>query len=55
MGKFTIRENGYDIKEVNAFLDQVIDQVERMVKDIKKKDDYIFLIISRNYNLYELI
>ena len=41
MGKFTIRENGYDIKEVNSFLDQVISQVERMVKDIKKKDDYI--------------
>lgn len=41
MGKFTIREHGYDIKEVNSFLDQVINQVERMVKDIKKKDDFI--------------
>ena len=41
MGKFTIREHGYDMKEVNAFLDQVIAQVERMVKDIKKKDDHI--------------
>ena len=41
MGKFTIRQNGYDINEVNNFLDQVINQVERMVKDIKKKDEYI--------------
>lgn len=41
MGKFTIRQNGYDINEVNNFLDQVISQVERMVKDIKKKDEYI--------------
>lgn len=41
MGKFTIREHGYDMKEVNAFLDQVIAQVERMVKDIKKKDEHI--------------
>ena len=24
MGKFTIREHGYDIKEVNLFLDQVL-------------------------------
>lgn len=41
MGKFTIKEHGYDTKEVNAFLDQVIAQVERMVKDIKRKDDHI--------------
>ena len=41
MGKFTIREHGYDMKEVNTFLDQAIAQVERMVKDIKKKDERI--------------
>ena len=41
MGKFTIRQNGYDINEVNNFLDQVINQVERRVKDINKKDEYI--------------
>ena len=46
MGKFTIKEHVYDVKEVNAFLDQVINQVERMVKDLKKKDAQIQELIS---------
>ena len=37
MEKFTRTLRGYDPDEVNAFIDQVISQVELMVKDIKVK------------------
>ena len=38
MEKFTRTLRGYDPEEVNDFLDKVIEQVEQMVEDIKKKD-----------------
>ncbi len=41
MEKFTRTLRGYDPDEVNAFIDQVISQVELMVKDIKVKNNKI--------------
>lgn len=38
MEKFNRTLRGYDPEEVNAFVDQVIGQVEKMVSDIKAKD-----------------
>ena len=41
MEKFTRTLRGYDPVEVNAFIDQVIGQVEIMVNDIKSKNKKI--------------
>lgn len=41
MEKFTRTLRGYDPDEVNHFIDQVISQVEIMVKDIKSKNKKI--------------
>ena len=41
MDKFYRTLRGYDPEEVNNFLDQIIDRVELMVKDIKEKDETI--------------
>lgn len=41
MEKFSRVLRGYDPEEVNAFLDQVIRQVEAMVEEIKEKDAII--------------
>lgn len=41
MEKFTRTLRGYDPEEVNAFLDQVIKQVEKMVAELKAKDQKI--------------
>lgn len=38
MEKFTRALRGYDPEEVNAFLDHVIGQVEKMVEEIREKD-----------------
>ncbi len=38
MKKFKRSLRGYNRKEVNAFVDEVIDQVEKMVAQIKEKD-----------------
>ena len=38
MEKFTRTMRGYDPSEVNRFLDNVIKQVDKMVKLIKEKD-----------------
>lgn len=38
MEKFTRTLRGYDPNEVNAFIDQIINQVEHMVNDIKDKN-----------------
>lgn len=38
MEKFNRTLRGYDPEEVNAFVDQVIGQVEKMVSEIKSKD-----------------
>lgn len=38
MEKFNRALRGYDPEEVNAFLDQVITQVEKMIADGKEKD-----------------
>lgn len=41
MEKFNRTLRGYDPIEVNAFLDQVINQVEKMVAELKTKDQQI--------------
>lgn len=41
MEKFNRTLRGYDPEEVNAFLDQVINQVEKMVNELKYKDQRI--------------
>ncbi len=41
MEKFNRTLRGYDPDEVNAFLDQVINQVEKMVTELKMKDQQI--------------
>ena len=38
MKEFARTANGYDPCEVNAFLDQVIDQIEKIVGELKAKD-----------------
>ena len=38
MEKFTKTLRGYDPNEVNAFIDQIINHVEKMVSDIKFKN-----------------
>lgn len=41
MERFSITRHGYNIDEVNGFLDKVISKVERMVSEIKEKDTKI--------------
>lgn len=41
MEKFSRTLRGYDVDEVNDFLDEVIEKVEKMVADIKEKDSRI--------------
>lgn len=43
MDKFNRVLRGYDPDEVNKFLDEVIRQVEKMIKDIKLKDQQLIL------------
>lgn len=43
MEKFNRVLRGYDPDEVNSFLDDVIKQVEKMIKDIKIKDEQLIL------------
>ena len=42
MEKFNRALRGYDPEEVNAFLDQVITQVEKMIAEGKEKDKKIY-------------
>lgn len=41
MKKFDTVHSGYDKKQVNAFIDSIIDRVEEMVKEISLKDQAI--------------
>ena len=41
MEKFNRTLHGYDPEEVNAFLDQVINHVEKMIAEMKSKDERI--------------
>lgn len=41
MEKFNRTLRGYDPEEVNVFLDQIIDRVEKLVTDIDSKNDTI--------------
>ena len=39
MYKFNKVSNGYDPKEVNQFLDDIINRVEKIIKKSKNKDN----------------
>ena len=41
MEKFNRTLRGYDPEEVNDFLDEVINKVEKLVQDIDEKNDII--------------
>lgn len=51
MEKFTRTLRGYDPNEVNAFIDQIINQVEHMVNDIKMKNNKLAGLEEENANL----
>lgn len=58
MDKFNRTLHGYDPDEVNAFLDQVINHVEKMVSEMKAKDARIVeleAIVKKNSNLKEKV
>ncbi len=55
MEKFNKTLHGYDPKEVNAFLDNVIVQVEKMVKELKAKDEEIINLKKETNSLSEQI
>ena len=58
MEKFSRTLRGYDPEEVNAFLDQIINQVEKMVVEIKEKDGKINelnALVDENMRLKEKI
>lgn len=56
MEQFTRVLHGYDPDEVNAFLDQVIDHVEKMVNELKTKNARIIELeeeLKKNSNMKE--
>lgn len=55
MEKFNKTLRGYDPVEVNAFLDQVIKQVEEMVNEIKVKNERVGLLEKENLVLKDKI
>ncbi len=58
MEKFSRTLRGYDPEEVNAFLDQIINQVEKMVVEIKEKDvkiNELNALVDENMRLKEKI
>lgn len=50
MEKFNRALRGYDVEEVNAFVDQVITKVESMVNELRKKDANIAELQSLKEN-----
>ena len=55
MEKFNRTLRGYDPEEVNKFLDQVIIQVEKMVNELKVKDQEIALRDKKIAEMVELV
>jgi cell division initiation protein len=55
MEKFNKTLHGYNPKEVNAFLDDVIIQVDKMVRELKTKDEEVFNLKKENNSLNEQI
>jgi cell division initiation protein len=61
MEKFNKTLHGYDPKEVNAFLDDVIIQVDRMVKELKQRDEEVISLkkeinsLNEQINRYKMI
>ena len=55
MEKFNRTLHGYSPKEVNAFLDEVIVQVDKMVKELKMKDEEVYNLKQENKILIDQI
>ncbi|HHT38813.1 MAG TPA: DivIVA domain-containing protein [Mollicutes bacterium] len=55
MEKFSKTLHGYNPKEVNAFLDEIIVQVEKMVKELKSKDEEVLNLKQENANLNDQV
>ena len=51
MEKFTKTLRGYDPNEVNAFIDQIINHVDKMVSDIKVKNTKLASLEEENTKL----
>jgi cell division initiation protein len=55
MEKFNKTLHGYNPKEVNAFLDDVIIQVDKMVKELKQRDEEVISLKKEINSLGEQI
>ena len=56
MDKFNCTLRGYDKNEVNAFIDDIITRVEKMVKEIDEKDKKILAykkVIKKNSSFFK--
>ncbi len=51
MKKFKVSFRGYDTYEVNAFLDDVIMKLEKIISDSKRKDE---IVISKDKTILDL-
>lgn len=51
MKKFKVSFRGYDTKEVNTFLDDVIFKLEKIISDSKKKDE---ILTSKDKTILDL-
>ena len=54
MKEFARTANGYDPNEVNQFLDQVIDHIERIISEMKSKDELIKNLEDENKEVQKL-
>ena len=54
MKEFARTANGYDPEEVNKFLDQVIDHIEKIISEMKTKDELIKNLEQENKQVAKL-
>ncbi len=54
MKEFARTANGYDPEEVNRFLDQVIDHIEKIISEMKTKDELIKNLEQENKQVAKL-
>ena len=55
MERFTRVLRGYDPEEVNKFLDQVISQVQKMIKSMKEKDKKLAIMNEKMKKMESII
>ena len=54
MKEFARTANGYDPEQVNKFLDQVIDHIEKIISEMKNKDELIKNLEEENRQVSKL-